>query len=507
MSTNQSKVTFVFNEREILDVNQDALGWYNYAKRLAMLLALPGRPTPLTLGVQGDWGSGKSSFLNLVVAQLGEQKPDPPPMEDCPLAQHLAEFHYSPGQVHPSFSAYPAVSIYLLRFDSWIFTQSDLPVDYLFPIYIFQVMRDYLVATGRVSADAVQWEAISSLERILPKLSGGFLSGAGGVLGGIVAGPLGVALGGLTGLLAASMNAGGPLPEKSPKLDREVLRQLVQFKGDFQWMVDMLLEPSGEQSRHLQHLGDTHYNRLFILIDDLDRIPALSAVNVTEKIKLLMDVPGCVFILAADLQVIREGLKAKLGERITEEEGKNYLDKIIRLQYHIPPVSVQKAKEFAHYYTRWIDIFSGKQRVTVPHGKSKSYDDLAEEVLCWFPVISNNPRNLKRVLNNFSFALDLQFDPEVSVDVDIALRVLVLTVLNQYDPETMRIIYHWLSSKQPVGGTLKSLQIGVHHSKQRLLDPRISSYIDFMVGLDYTDEDWQAAFTLSTLSQSTPTSL
>ena len=62
MTGNQDKAAFVFNEREILDVTQDCLGWRDHAKRLAMLLALPGRPTPLTLGIQGDWGSGKSSI-------------------------------------------------------------------------------------------------------------------------------------------------------------------------------------------------------------------------------------------------------------------------------------------------------------------------------------------------------------------------------------------------------------------------------------------------------------
>lgn len=504
MSTDQNKVMFVFNEREILDVDQDALGWRDQAKRLAMLLTLPGRPTPLTLGIQGDWGSGKSSFLNLVVAQLDEQE-SLQPSTDWPLAHHLVEYHYSPGQSYQAYSTYPIVRVYLLRFDSWIFTQCDLPVDYLFSIYIFQVLHDYLVAVGKAPADALQWKAISSLERILPKLSGGVLSGAGGVLGGLIAGPVGVALGGLTGLLAAGMNEWELGQKESLKLDREALAQLVQFKGDFQWMVDLLLEPSPEQKTCLQSLGDTHYNRLFILVDDLDRIPPLSAVNVTEKIKLLMDVPGCVFVLAADLQVIREGLRAKLGERITEEEGKNYLDKIIRLQYHVPPVSTKKAREFAHYYARWINTFKREQHFTRPSGASHSYCDLAEEVLCWFPAMSNNPRNLKRILNNFSFALDLQYDLEAPINADIALRVLVLTVLNQYDPETTRIIYRWISNTQMSGGKeLKSLQIGVQHSKQQLLDPRISSFIDFMVSLNYTNEDWRAAFTLSTLDQNPP---
>lgn len=507
MRENRDEVTFVFNEREILDVNQDALGWRDHAKRLAMLLALPGRPTPLTLGIQGDWGSGKSSFLNLVVAQLGSLQPSLPPVDDCPLASHLIEYHYSPGKAHQIYSNHPDVKVYLLHFDSWIFTQSDLPVDYLFPIFIFQVLRDYLVSIGKVSASALQWEAISSLERILPKLGGGIVSGAGSVLGGLVAGPAGIALGGMAGLLTAGMNEWISGQKVNSKLYRELLTRLVQFKSDFQWMVDVLLAPSAEQAEHLQQLGDTHYNRLFILVDDLDRIPALSAVNVTEKIKLLMDVPGCIFVLAADLQVIREGLKIKLGERVTEEEGKNYLDKIIRLQYHVPPVSSEKAREFAHYYTRWIHTFQKVQNTLIPHDNAQNYHDLAEEILCWFPVISSNPRNLKRVLNNFSFALDLQYDLEASADPDTALRVLALTILNQYDPETARIIYQWLSNKQSPGDrTFKTLKIGVHHSKQKQLDPRISSFIDYMVRLNYTDDDWKAAFTLTAISQSTPSS-
>ena len=53
--------------------NQDQLGIGGYAKALSGFVRAC--DTPLTIGIQGDWGSGKTSLMNLVRAQLPEQVP------------------------------------------------------------------------------------------------------------------------------------------------------------------------------------------------------------------------------------------------------------------------------------------------------------------------------------------------------------------------------------------------------------------------------------------------
>ena len=73
-------------------------------------------------------------------------------------------------------------------------------------------------------------------------------------------------------------------------------------------------------------LGGT--GRIVVFIDDLDRIKPAIAVEILETIKLFVDVPNCVFVLALDYGVVSRGLKDKFG--IDEQElGRSFFDKII----------------------------------------------------------------------------------------------------------------------------------------------------------------------------------
>lgn len=509
---------FVLNETEVLLIDQDALGWVQHAQRLALLLALPERPTPLTIGIQGDWGSGKTSFINLVLAQLGEQQPKLEMLQNDhkkSLVDHIDIFHYPVAEKAGGYENYPPIRAHVLRFDSWVFSQTDFPVDYLFPLYITQVLRDYLVATG-IHKEDHRLTDISLMSRILRVGEiGGSLAAAGSTVAGHlgVYGPIFAA--GATALgagLKHVLEHGGDTTVETTTLNSE----LVEFKPRFQQMVELLLQLSDEQIDALNQIPDNRfissdldattqqitnpvdrlYNRLFVIVDDLDRLSPLTAVDITEKIKLFMDVPGCVFILAADLQIIRDGLKAKLGEAVSEEEGRNYLDKIVKIQYHVPQVSQHKAREFAQYYSRWASTFI-----------DKNIKYTADCLLCVFSSIASNPRTLKRILNNFSFTLDLLYGPDQPADPDNALRIAALTILYQYDEDAARNFYTLLAQEAQPNRLLKDsvdteqLRRVLQGGRQIGNDAR--SLADFsaqVITLDYSVEAWLSAFTASTLS-------
>lgn len=50
--------------------NPDQLGTGKYASSLADFIIQ--YQTPLTIGVQGEWGSGKTSMLNMIKEDIGE---------------------------------------------------------------------------------------------------------------------------------------------------------------------------------------------------------------------------------------------------------------------------------------------------------------------------------------------------------------------------------------------------------------------------------------------------
>lgn len=481
---------FIPIDREIASPAEDILGWAPQAKRLATFLGLPGRPTPLTLGIQGDWGSGKTSFLNLVLAHLGREQEPAKPSKEAPLADRLLRYCFVPGDHVKALGHLPPSTIYLVRFDSWVFTQSEWPADYLFPIYVTQVIRDYLVATKQIKPDGPETSLVRWMARILPKVGIG-MAAAGGAAANFM--PLG--LGTLTAALCQVVGGGlEDLAEKlggSPPPER-LTAELVDFKPGFRRLVDRLLEPTSEQAEFLSQLRDTHYNRLFILVDDLDRLPPLTAVNITEKIKLFMDVPGCVFILAADLQVIRQGLKAKLGETVTEEEGKNYLDKIVKVQYQVPQIPRDQVGRIARMHDRFAHALS-----VFRDEESRK----ADELLLLFPIIAGNPRNLKRVLNNLAFTLDLVYGPESKPpEAGVTLRLLALTLLHQYNAEASRNFYRWLARQSSTASLDAGLIDGLSKALHGEEDESLRDFAALVGSLGYTIQDWRGAFSLSTLT-------
>lgn len=73
-------------------------------------------------------------------------------------------------------------------------------------------------------------------------------------------------------------------------------------------------------------------------IDDLDRIEPSLAVKILELLKNIFDIDNCIFILAIDYEVVVKGLKSKFGELTAdnEREFRSFFDKIIQLPFQMP---------------------------------------------------------------------------------------------------------------------------------------------------------------------------
>jgi len=76
-------------------------------------------------------------------------------------------------------------------------------------------------------------------------------------------------------------------------------------------------------------------------IDDLDRIEPSIAVKILEMLKNIFDIEHCVFILAIDYDVVVSGLKSKFGSltESNEREFRSFFDKIIQLPFRMPTQS------------------------------------------------------------------------------------------------------------------------------------------------------------------------
>ena len=80
----------------------------------------------------------------------------------------------------------------------------------------------------------------------------------------------------------------------------DISGQMLVFKTEFEKLVSLWTQ-SGEG------------RRVVIFVDDLDRIRPVRAMELLEAIKNFIDVPGCVFVMTLDYEVVQRGMLEKLG--------------------------------------------------------------------------------------------------------------------------------------------------------------------------------------------------
>lgn len=140
-------------------------------------------------------------------------------------------------------------------------------------------------------------------------------------------------------------------------------------------------------------LKSTNKNGILFFIDDLDRIDPPLAVEILELLKNIFDIPGCIFILAIDYEVVIKGLKPKFGEltKSNEREFRSFFDKIIQVPFTMPVSSYK------------IDKFLEESLVNIGFIE-KDFDNKSMEKLTNIAYLSvgTNPRSLKRLINILS---------------------------------------------------------------------------------------------------------
>jgi len=167
--------------------------------------------------------------------------------------------------------------------------------------------------------------------------------------------------------------------EDKPQIEYEdISEQMIAFRREFAELVHLWV--SGDEKK-----------RVVIFVDDLDRIRPIKALELLEAIKNFIDVPGCVFVLAVDYEVVQTGMIEKLGRDLQKTSGKSFFDKIIQLPFTMPTNSY-KLDEY---------IMGLLDRANFPYisklSKEASSREFFQEItLC---TVGRNPRSIKRVMN------------------------------------------------------------------------------------------------------------
>ncbi len=317
-----------------------------YAITLARLIASKKTKTPITIAVNGKWGSGKTSLLRATMQMLinsqqaisGKKKAPP------------VEFANQGEDVTAEFRTCKTV-----WFNAWKYSNENSLLVALIQAILATMSQENLksnILSKILDPTKPRYDVLATFVNMFKLRFGDFLE---------------------VGLDINKFRTETPLGENIAFFEH--------FKSAFETLIARWVH------------GESDFDRieddkavLVIFIDDLDRCLPDKTVQVLEAIKLFMDIPGCVFVIGADTDVIQQSvLKHYSGLPNAEENARDYLDKMIQESFFLPPIERNDVKTFI---------------------SSKTDAPLKELLEKIWPVLyaasHSNPRKLKLLINQLS---------------------------------------------------------------------------------------------------------
>ena len=328
------------SDRPVLDMSDDALRNNRYAAALSSFVE--DSDTPLTVGIQGGWGTGKTSLLNLLATRFSAN-------QRCLIIPVNAWEH---SLFNANTNANVAIS--LLR--------------------------------GLVTAIQKGISLNSNISEDIKRRS----SGKGSKLHEL-AKIVGVAALGVAVFAGKSALATAHIHPPHEDSHDTVSENAWSYADQIQELRSEISEVVSE----VVNSPVTKVDRFVFFIDDLDRIQPNIAIEILDILKNVFDVEHCVFILAIDYEVVVKGLVARYGARTkeTEREFRQYFDKIIQVPFSMPVAAYRNS--FNEYMQRLLDKLS-------IGGLDLDKSDVDEMSNVAWLTTNGIPRSVKRIVNTMS---------------------------------------------------------------------------------------------------------
>lgn len=223
------------------------------------------------------------------------------------------------------------------------------------------------------------------------------------------------------GLTIAALVVGPKMLESaSVKISRPAPAADDQFAKSFERLV--------EKATH------NRKRTMVVFIDELDRCSADNVVATLVDLKTFLDQKGCVFVVAADRDVLEEALQEVPQVKPVRESEPYYstpgafLDKIFQHQISLPPLRAQALTQFARGLVLDRGGLWAELRDAEPD--NRLFDRVTYALV---PAHVRSPRRVKVLLNNY--ATDVRIAEARGIDwLPRAAELAVLTVLKTEFP-------------------------------------------------------------------------
>ncbi|WP_395736646.1 P-loop NTPase fold protein [Prosthecobacter sp.] len=274
----QKKQPRYSSDKPISRLPEDRLGRSSFATRLANDIAAWDGDSSLVIGLYGDWGVGKTSLKNLVLASLKKRRSKIP----------------------------------ILEFNPWQLSGTGGTTEF------FLNELKITLASKAVSGEQKTTEVRERLSRYSKRLA------FGSVMGRMFS-PLFAALGEPEAAInsAAAAEALNHAAEVT-KSGAETLDELDKADDSSLFELKKSLDAS---LRKMQR-------PLLVVIDDIDRLTTREILDVFQLVKVNADFPQIIYLMLFERSIVSTALDAVSGGR-----GVEFLEKIIQVGYHIPKAS------------------------------------------------------------------------------------------------------------------------------------------------------------------------
>ena len=271
-------------DRPILDATEDKLGYAEPARHVAKSILEFASPDGFVLGLEGQWGSGKSSFVNLISEKLAKAS-NPPEI-----------VHFSPWLIRSREGMLIELFVELADASSKIELKEPAHAEPLskverikskFGIGANRRTRSSQNLTKRIQSFSGHLNRLSSLAKV---------AAWAGTPGAAIA---------ADGMGAAHKAADAWGNEKTLEKEKSALKaELARLK-----------------------------RKIVIFVDDLDRLSPTEAGEVVRLVRAVADFPNVVYVLCYSRRILGQSLKEAYR---LEDGGESYIDKIVQVSFAVP---------------------------------------------------------------------------------------------------------------------------------------------------------------------------
>lgn len=385
------------------------------------------------IAIQGEWGSGKTSVIELVRRyllhiEMERASQTPLLLDDVAVPKTIAELDKMADIFAPVSSRILAMELLdqdvtqwehtnrLRDFNQWLSSPEDVAaVDHYWQLKIRAEAR-----RRTIIVPFSPWLISGKVE-----LASALLSELARALGAPLGDDVKYAFGAmLTRLSEFAPVAGAGLDLATGGIGGGILRAGGNWSSKL--ARNMTSGPTLDQLRNRlrKSLSDLQHQRVLVIVDDLDRLTPAEALEMVSLVKSLGDLPNVVYLLSYDQPKL-----AKLLQHALKSNGHEFLEKIVQYQVDLPPFDE----------TDLLRLLNSDLASLLPDISREESDALGTVWHYTLRPYLRTPRAVRRFVNALSVKLP------TLVEYTNIFDLIILEVLRIFEPELYNFIRRELS--------------------------------------------------------------